>query len=509
MKRLSKGFITVLLVMLMLLLGSSSVYAKESNEKEKSNENGKGNDKKTIEVVIKNVSKDTLLTVNETFKFEAKVKFSKNVKEKDKDGIVRWELSKDKAGVNTIGIDGSVSPTQDGSFKVRALYFESEKTYKNWLKKKNDNFIIAASDWEKINVQKEEVEYTSPTVTLIGNDVMFVQLGEHFIDPGATAYDTIDGDISDKITVSGTVYTDSIGEYYLYYEVQNGAGYSEQEIRVVAVIDLVGSHSPVIQQNWFNIETRVGLEFDIDYGTAWDYEDGDITNSMVITGDKIDFNKVGRYDVILRATDSDGNTTERLVIVVIQDFENPKDFIAPILGIHGSNTYYMSVGDTYVEEGYYCYDNFDLEIINKVVINSNLDATKPGTYQITYDVTDAAGNVAEQAVRTVIVGDYKEPVITLNGDPIVFITEGEIYEELGATAIDNVDGDITDLISIIKDVEPIYPGRYAITYTVMDSAGNSSTLFRTLIVTEENSIPEPVIILDGYEWVFVNLGTSY
>ena len=152
MKRLGKGFITVLLVMLMLVLGSSSVYAKESNEKEKSN--GKGNDKKTIEVLINNVSKDTLLTVNETFKFEAKVKFSKNVKEKDKDGIVRWELSKDKAGVNTIGIDGSVSPTQDGSFKVRALYFESEKTYKNWLKKKNDNFIIEASDWEIINVQK-------------------------------------------------------------------------------------------------------------------------------------------------------------------------------------------------------------------------------------------------------------------------------------------------------------------------------------------------------------------
>ncbi len=510
MKRLGKGFITVLLVMLMLVLGSSSAYAKESNEKGNSDNNGKGNDKKTIEVLINNVSKDTVLTVNETFKFEAKVKYSKNIKEKDKDGIVRWELSKDKAGVNTIGIDGSVSPTKEGSFKLRALYFESEKTYKNWLKKQNDNLIIAASDWEKINVQKEEVEYTSPTVTLIGNDVMFVQLGEHFIDPGATAYDTIDGDISEKITVNGgDIYSDVPSEHYVYYEVQNAAGYYQSAIRLVVVADLADSQSPAIKLNFISIEAVLGMISNLDYGTAWDYEDGNITNSIVIAGDEVDFNKAGRYDVILRATDSNGNTTEKSVIVVIQDPDNPKDYIAPELVIHGSITYYMSVGDTFVEEGYYCYDNFDTDIMDKVVINSNVDATKPGTYQITYDVTDAAGNVAEQAVRTVIVGDYKEPVITLNGDPIVFITEGEVYEELGATAIDNVDGDITDLISIIKDVEPIYPGRYAITYTVTDSAGNSSTLFRTLIVTEENSIPEPVINIDGYEWVFVNLGTSY
>ncbi len=510
MKRLGKGFITVLLVMLMILLGSSSVYAKESNEKEKCNDNGKGNDKKTIEIFIKNVSKDTELTVNETFQFEAKVKFSKNVKEKDKDGIVRWELSKDKAGVNSISIDGVVLPTKEGTFKVRALYFESEKTYKNWIKKQNNNLIVAASEWEKIKVREEEAEYTSPTLTLKGNDIMFVQVGEPFVDPGATAYDKIDGDISNKIVLyGGEIFTGNPGEFYLYYFVQNEAGYSETALRLVVVKDLTGSNPPVIKVNYSNIETIIGISFDLEYGTAWDYEDGNITSSMVIAGDNIDFNKAGKYNVILRATDSDGNTTEKTVIVVVQDPENPKDYFAPVLDIEGPNPYYMNVGEIYEEPGYYARDNYDTDIYNKVVINSNLNSNKAGTYQITYDATDAAGNVAEQIIRTVIVSDWVAPVLTLNGDPVIFVNQDENYVELGATAIDNSDGDISDLIDITNEVDTTVSGTYGVTYTITDSSGNTTSIDRVVVVIDEYSTPEPVIALNGYSLDFVDVGTTY
>ena len=39
-----------------------------------------------------------------------------------------------------------------------------------------------------------------------------------------------------------------------------------------------------------------------------------------------------------------------------------------------------------------------------------------GTYSVTYDVTDTAGNAAEQKTRTVRVTDTGKPIITLTGD---------------------------------------------------------------------------------------------
>ena len=56
-----------------------------------------------------------------------------------------------------------------------------------------------------------------------------------------------------------------------------------------------------------------------------------------------------------------------------------------------------------------------------------VDTTTPGTYTITYDYTDAAGNDAAQVTRTVHVEDTIAPVITLNGDEVVTHEGGVPY----------------------------------------------------------------------------------
>ena len=48
---------------------------------------------------------------------------------------------------------------------------------------------------------------TPPVITLIGESVIEIQMGSTFEDPGATAHDDKDGDISADIIVTGTVET--------------------------------------------------------------------------------------------------------------------------------------------------------------------------------------------------------------------------------------------------------------------------------------------------------------
>lgn len=83
--------------------------------------------------------------------------------------------------------------------------------------------------------------------------------------------------------------------------------------------------------------------------------------------------------------------------------------------------------------------------------------------------------------------DTTPPVITLLGDASMNLILGDAYIEPGATAEDDVDGDISGLIVIAGDiVNTSATGTYLVTYNVSDSAGNSAPeLVRTVNVLEE------------------------
>ena len=81
------------------------------------------------------------------------------------------------------------------------------------------------------------------------------------------------------------------------------------------------------------------------------------------------------------------------------------------------------------------------------------------------------------------VPDTTPPVITLLGDATIHIAQGAPYTDPGATALDNVDGDITSHITITNPVDTTTPGTYTVTYTVSDAAGNAAIpVTRTVIV---------------------------
>ena len=113
----------------------------------------------------------------------------------------------------------------------------------------------------------------------------------------------------------------------------------------------------------------------------------------------------------------------------------------------GANPQTIEVGSGYTELGATALDDVDGDITGSIVIDASaVNTAVLGSYTVTYDVTDAAGNPAIQVTRTVDVVDTTVPVLTLLGANPMTIEVGGSYTEPGATASDNYDGDISGSI---------------------------------------------------------------
>ena len=78
------------------------------------------------------------------------------------------------------------------------------------------------------------------------------------------------------------------------------------------------------------------------------------------------------------------------------------DTTKPVITLNGASTINLNVGDTYTEEGATAFDNYDGDLTSNIVIGGDVvDGNTSGTYVVTYNVSDVAGNAAAEVTRTV------------------------------------------------------------------------------------------------------------
>ena len=92
----------------------------------------------------------------------------------------------------------------------------------------------------------------------------------------------------------------------------------------------------------------------------------------------------------------------------------------------------------------------------------------------TVSFSDLASNITTQSYGINPIDD-EAPVITLLGDSSMTIERGDAYIDAGATALDNVDGNITQQIDTENNVNSSVVGDYIVTYNVHDSSLNPAT----------------------------------
>ena len=275
-------------------------------------------------------------------------------------------------------------------------------------------------------------------------------------------------------------------------------------IQVTRTVDVVDTTAPVITLVGANPQTiEVGSPY-VELGaTALDNYDGDITGSIVIDATAV--NTASSAHTPSPTTSPTPTATPPSKSPAPSTSSTPPPQSSPGRRQPTNHRSRLPVRRTRSHR----LDNYDGDITGSIVIDATaVNTAVVGSYTVTYNVTDAEGNAAIQVTRTVDVVDTTAPVITLVGANPQTIEVGSPYVELGATALDNYDGDITG--SIVIDATAVNTGvvgSYASpTTSPTPKATPPVQVTRTVDVVDTTA---PVITLVGANPQTIEVGSPY
>lgn len=197
-----------------------------------------------------------------------------------------------------------------------------------------------------------------------------------------------------------------------------------------------------------------------------------------------------------------------LIIVVISlivgivclklNYNNPSNnetsneiFIEKIV-LFGNNIIEINKGDKYVEPGYYAITNTGEIKRDDILVNSNLNTSKAGTYIIKYIL---GNKTITRTIKVLETEDASSDItFKLQGDSMIILEQGMEYKEPGFLAYDDTGNDYSNQVIVNGNVDNNKPGTYELTYTLTID-GKIYELTRQIIVN--NSIIDATITLDN------------
>ena len=206
----------------------------------------------------------------------------------------------------------------------------------------------------------------------------------------------------------------------------------------------------------------------VEKGYSASYLNKDITKSVKVKG-KVNSEKLGTYEISYKV--KKGFFLKKVIRKVIV-----KDTVKPSLEVN-SDDIYICPGSDFVPDKIKATDDYDGDISHKVESILNKEKT-----EVTYSVKDSSGNL-KSVTKKIIYEDKENPIITLNGNEVMYVTLGGNFSDPGVSINDNCDGNISGSVVVSGGVNTNSMGEYNITYSVKDSAGNESSVKRKVVVT--------------------------
>lgn len=153
----------------------------------------------------------------------------------------------------------------------------------------------------------------------------------------------------------------------------------------------------------------------------------------------------------------------------------------------GDKDIYLNVNSSYFENGYKA-TFFGKKL--KVDVKNNIDNTSLGDYKVTY--TANLLNLKKSVTRNVYVVDNEKPIITLNGDNIIYLNKDSKYEEPGYEITDNYDKDINSKIKVTNNIDETKAGKYEVVYEAIDSSKNKAKVVRAVEVIDDSALTSSI-----------------
>ena len=388
-----------------------------------------------------------------------------------------------------------------GTLKKGTVVTVKGKTSNGWLQisyKGATRYISGSSKY--VAKYTAPVKNNAPVINV--EDTYTLTKGEDFEYAmlNATATDKEDGDIAlTDDNFSGQVNVNKVGEYSVKITVTDKGGKTATKSVKVVVENVKTNNKPSIAVD-SELYITQGDEYDNTMlkATAYDKEDGDLTDKIVYFGDTVNTNVAGTYKVKLSVTDANNNTVEKTVKVIVS-----RNSVPTIKTSLLENTLTITKGGKYNESmlKLTAYDKEDGDLTNKIQISGDkVDTTKLGTYDVVATVTDSKGIPAKLTIKVNVVKNI-EPQITIGkSDRTMVIEQGDainresILEALKVKAINPEDNsDITNKIDIygLGSVNVNNPGEYTIKLSVEDEIGGvtGSALEQATVKVVENQKP--------------------
>ena len=208
-------------------------------------------------------------------------------------------------------------------------------------------------------------------------------------------------------------------------------GNCTRTVNVQAAVDITDPVITIIGSNPATV--TVNTTYSDEGATCTDAVDGTRT---VTTDNQVNTGTVGTYSVIYSCSDTSNNEATATRMVIVQ--QGP-DITPPVIIIHGSNPARVLVGTVYSDAGATCRDNFDGDFAPISTI-STVNASKAGSYTVTYTCIDAENNESERTrtVRVLEEGDFtrskssKSTPLTVDNDVII---DGKSHDIGGSGAV--------------------------------------------------------------------------
>ncbi|GAA0715733.1 hypothetical protein GCM10008904_32870 [Paraclostridium ghonii] len=341
------------------------------------------------------------------------------------------------------------------------------------------NLIYTVTDSDKNTTNVKRTVIVSPKSFEMNNRPVInaydkvINVGDKF-DPlaGVKANDKEDGNITNNIKViENTVNPNTVGTYIVRYQVTDSKGATTNKTIFVSV---KSNDKPIIHGT-NNMNIKKETTFDPIKGvTATDTEDGNITKNIKTSG-SVDTNNQGKYELIYTVTDSDGNTTTAKRIITIDSKIDEKNNI-PVINAYNQ---VINVGDKFDPlAGVSARDKKDGDITKNIkVVENTVDVNIPGTYKVTYQVSNSKGTTTKAIYVTVNSKEFLINAIPEIKSVDKVINVGDTFDALAEVkANDKEDGNITKNIKVVENtVDVNKPGTYKVTYQVIDSQGCNTT----------------------------------
>ena len=318
--------------------------------------------------------------------------------------------------------------------------------------------INAANPVTTAALQGIAEQVVTPVISLTGNATVTIEAGGNYTEQGAIASDAHDVDTSPTVTVdASSVDASSVGSYTVTYNVTDASGnVASQVTRTVTVVDTT---APVL--------TMIAGTDTVERGGAWTDAGATTTEGIITTSGTVDTAVVGTYTITYSVTDASNNTTTATRTVTVT-----ADITIPVISLRGDASVSLELGDSYSDAGATAVDNVDGTITSNIETVNRVDVNTAGTYTITYNVADAAGNAATEVTRTVVV----EPI------PIILvIPEDRVVNAVGYLTGVNLDpqgiasatdGDGTAIDIVANQTGPFQSGNHEIEWSAT-SAGRT------------------------------------